>query len=129
LVDNASTLQADLNQDQGDTSQNGPGKLPLVNQFGQITMYVTQDRYSAIAAMEYANSVAAGTDFNPAGAFITSWNSSAPRFNPNYEAGVESYLGQAGPTNFYGFTNSKAGNFGPVRRPPPARRPPGRGPM
>ena len=130
LVDNANTLQAELNEDQGDMSQNGPGKLPLTNGSGQITGYVTQDCWGVIAALESANSVAAGDNLNPRGAFITSWNSSAPIYNPNYAAGIEYFFGNVGgATNFFGFTNFTGGQYGPVRRPPPSRKRRGRGPL
>ena len=111
LVAGASTLQAELGEEQGNTSIPGPGKLPLVNALGEITAYVTDDCYSVIAALESANSVVAGINFNPPGDFITSWNVSAPVNNPNYQEGVEYYLGKAGVTNFYGFTGLSFGEL------------------
>jgi len=69
-VDNASALQADLNQDQGNLSY-AAGRLPLYNPDGS-TLWVTQGCYSVIAAMETANSVANGISFNPQGIFVTS---------------------------------------------------------
>jgi hypothetical protein len=129
LVDNARALQADLNQDQGDTSRYSSGRVALYNADGSVAGWYTQECYSVIAAIQAADGVAAGYNFNPKGMFITSWNSSAPINNPNYAAGVERLLGTAGPTNFYGFTNFTFGNFpAPVPRQPrrgPGRRGPG----
>jgi hypothetical protein len=126
LVDRASILQADLNQDQGNLAY-APGRLPLYNPDGS-EIWVTEGCYSVIAAMQIANSVANGVNYNPAGLFVTSWNSAAPKYNPNYADGVEQLLGTVGPTNFYGFTSFSTGHFaGPPRKPrPPTRpRPPG----
>ena len=48
--------------------------------------------------------------------------------NPNYAAGVEQLFGNAGPTNFYGFTGFTYGtHVPPDRRPRPPRRPKGPG--
>jgi RHS repeat-associated protein len=123
LVDNASGLQADLNQDQGNFGY-APGRVSLVNGAGN-TIWVTQGCYSVITAIESADGVAAGYNFNPAGQFITSWNSSPPQNNPNYAHGVEQFLDTAGPTNLYGFTNFTYGNFQRKPRPPTRPRPPG----
>ena len=123
LVDNASALQADLNQDQGNLAY-GAGKLPLFNPDGS-TIWVTQGCYSVIAAMETANSVANGVNYNLAGQFITSWNVGSRSNNPNYAANVEQYLLKEGPTNLFGFTNFTRGPFSwtAPRRPPQHRRP------
>jgi len=113
LADNASALQADLTQDQGNL-QYSPGRVSLISSNGSQE-WVTQGCYSVIAAMESADAVASGGNFNPAGMFITSWNSSALINNPNYKAGVEQFFGNAGPTNFYGFTSWTNGHFAPRR--------------
>jgi RHS repeat-associated protein len=116
LVQNASQLQSDLNQNQ--TFQYAPGDVALTTLTGG-SLWVTQGCYSVVAAMESANTVADGGNFNPSGVFVTSWNSSAPVNNPNYNAGVEQLLGNEGPTNFYGFTGFAYGNYEPRRPPPP----------
>jgi RHS repeat-associated protein len=121
LVDNANALKADLNQDQGDLAYS-PGRVPLYYPNGG-QVWVTEGCYSVIAAMESANSVAAGMNFNPQGMFITSWNVRDPQNNPNYAAGVEAYFGKVGPTNLFGFRNFTYGNFVPTK---PRGVPPGR---
>ena len=123
LVSNAAELQNDLNENQ--TFQYAPGDVALQGSNGS-SLWVTPDCYSVVAAMEFANGAAAGINYNPAGVFVTSWNSSAPVNNPNYAAGVEQLLGSAGPTNFYGFTGFTYGTYvPPVRRPRPPRNPRG----
>jgi RHS repeat-associated protein len=124
LVDNASGLQADLDQDQGNIYAWSPGRLPLENDTGAGEIWVTQQCYSVIAALEFANGAASGTNYNPSGAFITSWNSSPPINNPNYAAGVEQFFGNFGRTNIFGFTSFANGNFAPKPRSLPQPRKP-----
>jgi hypothetical protein len=125
LLLNTTELQNDLNQDQ--TFQYAAGDVALQGSNGS-SLWVTPGCYSVVAAMEFANGAAAGINYNPAGGFVTSWNSSAPVNNPNYAAGVEQLFGNAGPTNFYGFTGFTYGTYvPPVRRPRPPRRPKGPG--
>jgi RHS repeat-associated protein len=113
LVDNADTLQADLNEDQNFAY--AAGKVQLAG--SGPTVWVTQGCYSVIAAMESANGVAAGFNYTN-GVFVTSWNSSPPINNPNYAAGIEVLFGNAGPTNFYGLKNVATGPGQRPRQPP-----------